>query len=175
MKIALQMSFAEVGVMRILNALAHHNADLIRADPSLPLLYDSCVVYLPEQDETFSDYPTMLKAMREDCDSLAAARAGELMARGWKALRHGEPGYELALRLKPDTIRAEVMLTTRTRRGEQGLYHCICRYFIQGQEFRDDPSYRLGMNGRAVDANIVKACHLVHLNPTFRWRTEEMA
>ena len=172
MNVALKMKFSESGVLLILQALAEHNAALMRSQPELPLLYDSCVVYKPEDDETFSDYPSMLQAMREDCDSLAAARAGELMARGWKALRPGEGGYETARRLKPASIPAQVLLTTRTRPGEQGLYHCITRYWVNGQQFQDDPSARLGMNNRPVDPSIARSCHLVNLQqPDFRWLT----
>lgn len=170
MQIMLRMDFAELGVLRILQALAEHNAALIRLRPELPLLYDSCVVYKPEADETFSDYLHMLKVGQEDCDALAAARSGELLARGWRALRAGEGGFKVAMSRRPTSIPAQVMLTTRTRLGQSGLYHCIVRYWIEGVEYRDDPSARLGMNGRQVDPSIAKECHLIRLKSD-RWRT----
>lgn len=170
MNIALKMNFEELGVLRLLQALAEHNADLIRKSPGLPLLYESCVVYKREQDETFCDFPNMLHQLEEDCDGLAAARAGELMARGYKALREGDGGYADATRLKLASIPAQVMLTTHTSPGEPGLYHCIVRYWVNGVAHRDDPSARLGMVHNRVDPRIVKSCHLINLN-TERWRT----
>lgn len=172
MQITLRMDFAENGVLLLLQALAEHNAVLMRSRPELPLLYDSCVVYKPEVDETFSDYLHMLKAGHEDCDALAAARSGELIARGWRALRAGEPGHEIAVKRRMTSIPAQVMLTTRTRRGQPGLYHCIVRYWVDGIEHRDDPSARLGMNGRRVDPNIAKECHLIRLSND-NWRTHQ--
>src|SRR5688500_19684237 len=53
----------------------------------LPLLYDAGVVYRRELDETWCDFLNMLAQGHEDCDGLAAARAGELLARGWAADR----------------------------------------------------------------------------------------
>lgn len=170
MLIALKMNFAEEGVLRLLQALAEHNAELIRRSPGLPLLYDSCVVYKREQDETFCDFPNMLHQLEEDCDGLAAARAGELMARGYKALREGDGGYEVASRLKLSTIPAQVMLTTHTSPGTPGLYHCIVRYWVKGVAYRDDPSARLGMVQNRVDPSIVKSCHLINLSSE-QWRT----
>ena len=93
----------------------------------------------------------MLLQGHEDCDGLASARAGELQARGWRALRPGDDGYVLAQQLRPDPIRAEVMLTTRSRPDDTGLYHCIVRYRVGGRWLRDDPSARLGMNGGRID------------------------
>jgi hypothetical protein len=146
-KIAVKLAFDEMGALRLLNWLAQENAVILRARPDLPLLYDSGVVYQREQDETWSDYINLLAEGHEDCDALAAARAGELVARGWKAMSSDDEGWELAAKLKPATIPAEVMLRTRARPDEPGLYHCIVRYPIDGKWFRDDPSARLGMYG----------------------------
>ena len=147
MKIAVKLAFDELGAVRLLNWLAQENAVILRARPDLPLLYDSGVVYRREVDETWSDYLNLLAEGHEDCDALSAARAGELIARGWKALAPGDEGYELAARTKPATIPAEVMLRTRTPRDRPGLYHCVVRYPVGGRWFRDDPSARLGMHG----------------------------
>jgi hypothetical protein len=146
-KIAVKLAFDEQGALRLLNWLASENAVILRARPDLPLLYDSGVVYQREEDETWSDVLNLLAEGHEDCDALSAARAGELIARGYKALAPGDEGYELAAKLKPASIPAEVMLRTRTRPDRPGLYHCIVRYPIGKSWFRDDPSAKLGMYG----------------------------
>ena len=147
MKIAVKLAFDEQAALRLLNWLAQENARLLRARPELPLLYDSGVVYRRETDETWCDYLNMLAQGHEDCDGLASARAGELIAKGWKALRPGDGGFAEARRRKPTSIPAEVMLTTRTGQGSPGLYHCVVRYRVGTTWHRDDPSKRLGMNG----------------------------
>lgn len=151
MRIAVKLAFHEQAAVRLLNWLAQENAILLRAQPNLPLLYDSGITYRRERDETWCDFLNMLAQGHEDCDGLAAARAGELLARGWKALRPGDDGYDLAQRERPASLRAEVMLTTRSRTDDPGLYHCIVRYPLGGRWLRDDPSARLGMNGGRID------------------------
>ena len=153
MKIAVKLAFDEMGALRLLNWLARENAIILRARPDLPLLYDSGVVYRREQDETWCDYLNMLAQGHEDCDGLAAARAGELLARGYRALRPGDGGYEQARRLRLSSIHAEPMLRTRSREDEPGLYHVIVRYRVGNRWYRDDPSARLGMNG-AISADV---------------------
>ena len=151
MRIAVKLSFDERAALRLLNWLAQENAIILRAQPDLPLLYDSGVLYRREVDETWCDFLNMLAQGHEDCDGLAAARAGELLARGWRALRPGDQGFVEGQREKPMSIPAEVMLTTRSRADEPGLYHCVVRYRIGSTWFRDDPSARLGMNGGRID------------------------
>lgn len=142
--------------MSALNSLALHNAERIEARGSaLPGLYESGVVYRREPVELWSDYETLLGSGHEDCDALAAARAGELLARGYRALHPGEAGYELAQRTRPTRIYAEVMLTARHPKGSRGMYHCIVRYRIGQQWFRDDPSARLGMFAGRVDRAVL--------------------
>ena len=164
MDIVVQLAFDEPAALRLLNWLALENARIFRVydaraarkgERPLPGLYQSGVYYEPEEGEIWADYLNLLMEGHEDCDGLAAARAGELIARGWQALRPmnpqnpvvfpGDEGFSLAQRLRPQSIRAQVMLTTRTMNGRPGLYHCIVRYWIGGREFRDDPSARLGM------------------------------
>jgi hypothetical protein len=168
-RIAVRLSFDEQAALRLLNWLARENAILLRARPDLPLLYDAGVTYRRETDETWCDFVNLLAQGHEDCDGLAAARAGELRARGWKALRQGDEGWEQARRLRPATIPAEVLLTTRTEPGRPGLYHCVVRYPISGRWFRDDPSARLGMNGGRIDP-LVRA-RWAHPAPDVPWRT----
>lgn len=146
--ILVKTNFDEDRVLRLLGWLAHENALILRGNASLPLLYDSNIVYAPERGEVFSDVTHTLLAGQEDCDALAAYRAGELVARGSAALFRGEPGFGVARKRRLRTIHAEPMLTTRTSPGERGLFHCIVRYRIGKRWYRDDPSERLGMNGR---------------------------
>ncbi|MBK7759539.1 MAG: hypothetical protein IPI35_24710 [Deltaproteobacteria bacterium] len=115
-------------------------------------MYQSGVVYKRETTETWSDYINLLAQGWEDCDSLAAARAGELLARGARALSSGDGGYKEAKRLKLRRIRAEVFLRTRSRPDEPGLYHCLVRYRVGGRWYFDDPSARLGMLDRRLSS-----------------------
>ena len=151
MKISVKLAFEETAAVRLLNWLAQENARIFRSRRDLPLLYDSGVVYRRERDETWCDAVNLLLQGHEDCDGLAAYRAGELMARGYRALAPKAPGEQVARRLRLATIPAEVMLTTRTEVGEPGMYHCIVRYRVAGRWHRDDPSLRLGMRGGRID------------------------
>ena len=145
MKIAVKLAFDERAALRLLNWLARENAIILRSRPDLPLLYEAGVVYERERDETWCDYLNMLAQGHEDCDGLAAARAGELLARGYRALEPDDPGYATARRLGLQTIPAEVLLLTDSDGSTPGQYHCIVRYRIAGRWHRDDPSARLGM------------------------------
>ncbi len=169
MRIAILLSFNEQAAVRLLNHLARENAIILGAHEDLPLLYDSGVVYRREIDETWCDFIALLVQGHEDCDGLAAARAGELLARGAKALRRGEPGFEEARSLGLKSIKAEVMLRTRTPPGEAGLYHCVVRYWVRGKEHRDDPSARLGMNG-TIDPAVQRRWAALQIDRT-TWRT----
>ena len=151
MRIAVKLAFDERAALRLLNWLAQENAILLRAQPDLPLLYDSGVTYRRETDETWCDFLNMLAQGHEDCDGLASARAGELLARGSAALRPGDAGFQEAMMERAPSLPAEVLLTTRSRIEDPGLYHCIVRYRVGGTWFRDDPSARLGMNGGRID------------------------
>lgn len=170
MKIAVKLAFDEQAALRLLNWLARENAIILRAQPDLPLLYDSGVFYQRETDETWCDFLNMLAQGHEDCDGLAAARAGELIARGHNALRPGDAGFTQAQRLRPATIPAEVMLTTRSRPEAPGLYHCIVRYRVGRSWHRDDPSARLGMNGGRIDP-LVRQRWAARRGPERAWRT----
>jgi len=166
MDITVALAFNEGAAVRLLNWLALENARIFRTydararrkgEPLLPGLYEANVRYEREDQELWSDYLNLLIQGHEDCDALAAARAGELRARGWRALEPRDPddpirfpgdgGFRRAQRLRPRSIRAEVMLTTNSKPGRPGLFHCIVRYWVGGREYRDDPSARLGMLG----------------------------
>lgn len=156
MEIRVNLSFRESGAVSLLNWLARENARQLRDDPELPGLYESGARYYRETEETWSDYRNMLAQGWEDCDGLAAARAGELIARGYRALHPGEGGYRVARILRLRTIKAEVFLRTRTPEGRPGLYHCLVRYLVDGRWYYDDPSARLGMLDRDLDADEVQ-------------------
>lgn len=145
MDVTVRLAFSEQASVRLLNWLAVENANIHRATADLPLLYDAKVVYQRERGEVWCDVLSLYQQGHEDCDGLACARAGEVLAHGWRAIRPGDPGHALARKLRPSRVRAEVLITT----PEPGprLYHCIVRYRLGGRWFRDDPSARLGMNG----------------------------
>lgn len=148
-------SLNEQTAVEFLNVLARHNVAVMReAQGRLPLLYWSGVVYNREPFELWSDYPTLLEAGHEDCDALAAARAAELVVHGWRALTPGCAGYAEAKRLRPTSIAAVVHITTWDNPGRR-LYHCIVRYRIGEQWYRDDPSLRLGMRDGLIDRTIL--------------------
>ena len=149
MKVSVKLAFDEKAAVRLLNWLARENAILLRSRPDLPGLYASGVRYRRERDETWCDYLNMLAQGHEDCDGLAAARAGELLARGHRALQPTDPGFKIARRNRLPSIEAQVLLLTRGTTDRPGQYHCIVRYRVGRRWFRDDPSARLGMNGEA--------------------------
>lgn len=152
MDITVALAFSEQDAVSLLNWLARVNARILRENPGLPGLYASGVVYKRETTETWSDYINLLAQGWEDCDSLAAARAGELLARGARALSKGDGGYKAARRLGLRRIHAEVFLRTRTAPDQPGLYHCLVRYRVGGRWYFDDPSARLGMLDRRMSA-----------------------
>ena len=165
MIIKVALTFNERDAVSLLNWLARCNARLLRERPSLPLLYATSVKYGREEEELWSDYIQLLAQGWEDCDALASARAGELIARGWKALSPRDPGYASAKAAGLTTIPAEVALTTSVREGEHGLYHCVVRYVVAGTAWFDDPSARLGMlperlNGQQCHERIVNRLRL---------------
>ena len=169
MRITFKVAFDEQNALELLNALARVNERILRHPKyagKFPLLYDSGVVYRREKDETWSDVVNTLTQGHEDCDALAAWRAGELRARGASALRQGDGGYADAVRQKLTTIAAEVMLTTRTREGRPGLYHCVVRYGVNGREYTDDPSARLGMFHGRIDPKVQGWWKKLGITPT---------
>ena len=168
MRIAVKLAFDEQAAVRMLNWLARENALLLRERPELPLLYESGVVYRREKNEVWCDFLNLLSQGHEDCDALSAARAGELMARGWKALSPDEPGYRHARRNRLTSIRSEVFLRTRVRPGRVGLYHCVTRYRLKGRWLVDDPSARLGMYAGRVDPAVKDRWAAVGVTPRCR-------
>ncbi len=149
--IELRVTKTEVGFVELLNWLARHNARLLAERPDLPGVYDSGVVYARETTEVWCDHLSMLEQGHEDCDGLAAARAGELMARGHLAMGPDDGGFALCQQTRPENIDAWVILRTKGERGFPNLYHCLVLYRLWDPDrgrwtwWRDDPSARLGM------------------------------
>ena len=149
MRIAVELAFDEKAAVRLLNWLAGENRRIFWGEPSLPNLYDAGVVYRRETEETWSDAINLLLQGHEDCDALAAYRAGELQARGYKALSiaRGDYGAREARARRLRHIDARVVLRTRSDPGKPGMYHCIVKYRVGRRWYYDDPSIRLGMRG----------------------------
>ena len=166
MDITVALAFSEQDAVSLLNWLARTNARILRENPGLPGVYQSGVVYKRETTETWSDYINLLAQGWEDCDSLAAARAGEILARGHRALRPGDGGYKAAKRKKLTRLQAEVFLRTRTKPDEPGLYHCLVRYRVGGRWYFDDPSARLGMLDRRLSSAEVQQRLTLQTQPT---------
>jgi hypothetical protein len=171
MDISVRVAFDEDAALRLLNWLAGENSRIFteyderaqrKGGEYLPGLYESHIRYEREDEEIWGDYLNTLIDGVEDCDALSAIRAGELLARGWRALKPRDPndpvrypgdgGYDAAQRSRPQSVRAEVILKTSSERHRPGLYHCIVRYWVDGREYRDDPSARLGMLGDSAEA-----------------------
>lgn len=149
MDIIIRLAFHEHGALRLLNYLAYENAIIFVQRPELPNLYDSRVRYRREKREIWSDVLNTLRAGHEDCDALSAWRAGELIARGADALLPFDDGYKEARREKLTHIAADCIFKTPSdKKNPGGLYHCITRYWVGKNQYYDDPSARLGMNGR---------------------------
>jgi hypothetical protein len=166
-KIAFRLAFSEQYSIELLNALARINRDILRHDRKLPNLYDSGVVYRREDEETWSDVVNTLLQGHEDCDALAAWRAGELRARGHRALLSWQGGYRRARARELPSIDAEVMLVTRLPKGVSGQYHCIVRYWVGDREYRDDPSLRLGMRRGQIDVRVRDRWRQLGVTPRF--------
>ena len=156
--IYLPIVFGEWKSVRLLNWLADWNADILRRRPDLPGLYAAKVRYHRETEETWSDYINLLAQGWEDCDALAAARAGELKARGWRALQPGDDGHAQARKRRIPSFEARVFMRTRLKPGRPGLYHCLVKYRLGPDQpwFYDDPSARLGMLDRNLNAKEVQ-------------------
>lgn len=157
-EIVLEVAFRPEFIMPLCNWLRGVNAALMLEAPDLPLLYDSGVIYAREEGERFRDTVRIYRAGQDDCDSLAPARAGELVARGWEALDPGDEGFELAQELRPASIDAWCFFTTRSQPDEPGprLYHVEVNYRIGNETFHDDPSARLGMYDGRIDPAVAK-------------------
>jgi hypothetical protein len=168
MKIAVKLAFDEQAALRLLNWLARENAILLRAQPDLPLLYDSGVTYRRETDETWCDFLNMLAQGHEDCDGLAAARAGELRARGWRRSARATRASSVARASAPvHPRRGPAHHPDRARRA--GALPLRRPLPVGGRWFRDDPSARLGMNGGRIDP-LVRERWAARL-ATGAWRT----
>ena len=141
-RVLVECGWSPERMVRLLNWLRDENVGLLPT-AKLPLLYDSHVVYVTETIEKLSDATYVHAAGQDDCDSLAAWRAAELLVYGAQALAPGDDGYELAQRLGLRSIDAQVVL----QKQDQLLYHAVVRYRVGPDSFIDDPSAKLGMLG----------------------------
>jgi len=119
-------------------AMTRVNAVFHKANPSVPLLYQSGVVYKNDPkrcnrrgqcvSELWLDYPSMLRHGSEDCDGLSAALAGELRSRAPNSVG-------------PNVRPAASVRLKQTRKP--GLWHAVVVDLATGEVF--DPSKKLGM------------------------------
>lgn len=131
-------------VREVNQAIAVHNARRIR-EKNLPPLYKSGVKYKVEgSPELWWDAEEILRNGHDDCEGLAAYRAGELLAKGFDArvytrlVKH--PSKEMGGSGKP---------------GGGRLFHAVTKVYTNpagervlapdGTPVYDDPSKRLGM------------------------------
>lgn len=147
MLIRLKAAFEEQRFVALLALLTRWYATDWASRPELPGLYDLDVRYENEEGEELSDMANLLMKGVEDCDTLAPARAGELRARGARALTPGDGGFEEARRLGLTRIEAHPLMLAKHPKGRPGLYHIVVEYRVGERWYRDDPSARLGMNG----------------------------
>jgi len=124
-------------VREIGDAIARHNARRIETQ-GLPPLYKTNVKYSTEgTPEKWWDAEEILSQGQDDCEGLAAYRAGELMLQGFDAHVDTRPIE------KPEQFAG----------GKKGgrLFHALVRVdgYLGGPKFDapvyDDPSVRLGM------------------------------
>ncbi len=126
-----------VAVRFIGNAIAAHNARLIReGNYNIPPLYDSKIIYkLESAPEKWWDAPAIAIAGFDDCEGLAAYRAGELQA------REGLNADVWTRRIQPPQ---DERFTGYKAKGR--LFHALTRVREKGKkDAYDDPSVRLGM------------------------------
>ena len=116
------------------DAIARHNARRIRI-MGYPGIYESGVYYQTEgSPELWWDVDEILAQGHDDCEGLAAYRAGELLLRGHKA--------RVWTRNVPS---ADVLMGGRGD-SRSRLFHAVTRVELPGGKVAwDDPSMRLGM------------------------------
>lgn len=118
-------------VQDIGDAMARHNAKLIQAR-GLPPLYDSGVKYKTEEGEFWWDAQEILNNGFDDCEGLAAYRAGEILAAGGEAA----------------VVTRKIAVPQAFAGGGGGgrLFHALVRALDRNGKLEyDDPSVRLGM------------------------------
>ena len=117
------------------DAIARHNAKQIRTE-GLPCLYKSGVRYKTEgSPEKWWDAKEILRHGHDDCEGLAAYRAGELILEGIDA--------KVWTRLIPKPGTGGPGLPGQKKTGR--LFHALVRVDTPTGPQYDDPSARLGM------------------------------
>lgn len=116
-------------VLRILlNALAAINCDILKRDPTIPLLYESGVVYQREAPgvEEWQDIVETLRRGFGDCEDLACWRVAELRER--------------------EGVQATPDFTLRNVEVSPGEFTKVFHIFVRlPGGLREDPSRMLGM------------------------------
>lgn len=149
MQATIEMTQDPESWLAVFNAIARDNVVLVR-DGHVPPLYGSGVRYKQEPRENWITAVRVHAQGHGDCEDLAAWRAAELIAFGWRAMLPSQPGYAAARSRHLNSIEAEVVLT---KEGDR-LYHAITRYRVGTTWYYDDPSERLGMLG-SVDPEVL--------------------
>lgn len=128
--------YCEYYLLYILEAVCRANMKWLELFPSTPGLYESGVVYTPEDGtEEWPDIPTLYRAGKGDCEDLACARVAELRVR--------------------KRLRCRPFIRWRESRGGHRTYHVLVAIrhprgttLIAGERYIiEDPSKRLGMGG----------------------------
>lgn len=137
-------------ITAVLNAAADVQARSLVGQRRL-LLYDTGVVYRYHAREELIDRDILLSRGWGDCISLSVARAAELSAWGGDALLPGDPGFGWR-----GAVEARVLGQHEQRSAGAQYMHMVVEYRVDGEEFRDDPSARLGMYDGLVDASVLR-------------------
>ncbi len=123
----------EKALLALMQALIEVNLAWLKAHPDTPLLYESGVVYVPEEGEReiFADIPTVMGVGGGDCDDLVAWRIAELR------FHDIDPHAKVKLIAYPRECPDPTEPCT--------LYHVQVARSGKLKHYPEDPSARLGM------------------------------
>lgn len=136
-------------VREVNQAIAYHNANRITTQ-GLPKLYGSGVRYKVEgSPELWWDYEEQLARGHDDCEGLAATRAGELMLEGYDADVYTrliqKPAASMGGRPGGRLFHAITRVKGKWSGGQYGKGEYVGLLAPDGTPIYDDPSVRLGM------------------------------
>lgn len=136
-------------VREVNQAIAFHNANRILSQ-GLPKLYSSGVRYKVEgAPELWWDYEEQLARGHDDCEGLAATRAGELMLEGYDADVYTrliqKPAASMGGRPGGRLFHAITRVNGKWDSGVYGQGEFVPLRAPDGTPIYDDPSVRLGM------------------------------
>ncbi len=138
-------------VREINQAIAFHNANRI-VTQGLPPLYESGVRYKVEgTPELWWDFEEQLRTGHDDCEGLAATRAGELMLEGYDAQVHTrliqKPAASMGGRPGGRLFHAVTQVRGKWDSGVYGVGNYIPIRAEDGTFPTDDPSAMIGYRG----------------------------